>query len=194
MTPAQRARYYFPAWNAAAKIHGWTVHQVHSVHRQDTFGAAETNQIYQDIWHLAEEHARLNDRPLHPDDFRYACHFVVTGRYRSSNDLTNAQVERVVALFRLLTDLDDLGAMLAWNSPDQARRKRMLWWIRHNCVESYVVEICRSKFGPDDPAALNDAQLTQLHMTLKNRPAARLGTTRGPRVLSGGPPESSEPF
>ncbi|MHC1762893.1 MAG: hypothetical protein AB9869_01115 [Verrucomicrobiia bacterium] len=174
MTPAQRARFYFPAWAAAAQAHGWqSQRSLLAAQRQECWASPDLNQIYQRIWSMAEEFARAEARATMADDFRHACHAVALGRDKSANDLSNDECERVVALFHLLANPDDLRALMAWSSPNEARRKRMLWWIRHNCVESYVVAICREKFGVDEFRSLSFPQLSQLHMTLRNRRNAR---------------------
>lgn len=170
MTAKQRERFYFPAWSQAAKARGWTKGVMDSAPMPTSSPAV--NEILNDLYDFAEVTARAEHREIKPDDFRHACHFVALGRDMSCTDLTNDECEKVVALFRILADPDDLRAQMAWNSPKDARRRRMLWWIRHHCVESYVVEVCRNRFGHDEPANLTYDQLLQLHMTLKNRPAA----------------------
>lgn len=174
MTAKQQRALYFPAWGKAAANHGW--HKRGAAHRVAFFGSApELNDLYQRIWNIAEERAGTHDshRFLPPapatEDFRHACHIVALGVDKSSTQLTNAETDRILALFKLLADPDDLSATLAWNNPDEEKRKRMLWWINNNCVESYVVEVCRQKFQTDDLESLNFKQLGQLHMTLKNR-------------------------
>jgi hypothetical protein len=170
MTAKQRTRFYFPAWAAAARVHGWKTEGGRIIgQRQECWASPELNAVYQRIWNLAEHWAANDARALTPDDFRHACHVAALGRDASSANLGNDQVDKVVALFKLLADPDDLRATMAWMSPDEARRRRMLWWIRSNCVESYVVAVCREKFHTDEPAGLRFDQLSQLHMTLRNR-------------------------
>ena len=184
MTAAQRSRYYFPAWAAAAAAHGWAKRPT-PASRQACFASPELNVLYQNIWELANFRAGEAARNLLPDDFRHACHQAAIGQDKSSADLTNDECERIVALFNLLADPSDLRAIMAWNSPNEARRRRMLYWITHNCVESYVVAVCREKFGTDDPAKLHFEHLRQLHMTLKNRRNAK---------RSARPAPSNQPF
>jgi hypothetical protein len=185
VTPKQRTRFYFPAWNATAKAHHWRTSEGRLIgQRLDCWSNPKLNEVYQRIWNLAEQWAAAERRALRPDDFRHACHVVALGRDKSSANLTNDELDRVVALFGLLADPDDLRATMAWLSPNEARRKRMLWWIRNHCVESYVVAICREKFGADEPATLRFDQLHQLHMTLRHRPNARRSAGRPPAPLA----------
>jgi hypothetical protein len=188
MTTAQRSRFYFPAWAAAARVHGWsTPRTILTAQRQPCWASPDLNPLYQRIWEAALQQAAARQASLPslesllsllPDDFRHACHLVAIGHPKSANDLTNDECDRVVALFNLLADPNDLRAVMAWTSPNEARRRRILYWIEHNCVESYVVAVCREKFGTDEPRSLRFEQLRQLHMTLKNRPAARRSSRR----------------
>jgi hypothetical protein len=174
MTTRQQIGLYFPAWGKAAANHGWNRRGVGQ--RVDFFGnSPELNALYQRIWQVAEDRARA-EGAIGPcgAHFRHACHVVALGADKSSTQLTNAELDRILALFKLLADPDDLSATLAWNNPQEEKRKRMLWWIQNNCVESYVVEVCRQKFQTDDLESLNFKQLGQLHMTLKNRENAHL--------------------
>lgn len=178
MTTAQQRRLYFPAWNAAAKNHGWLTKNPPP--RVEFFGNRDINDLYQRIWTIALERAAAAASTPTGDSFRHACHLVAFGKDKSSSQLTNRELDRILALFKLLADPDDLAATLAWNNADESARKRLLWYLRNECVESYVVEICRQKFGTDDWEALDYADLRQLHMTLKNRPRAQRVALHGP--------------
>ncbi|ODU25014.1 MAG: hypothetical protein ABS95_01155 [Verrucomicrobia bacterium SCN 57-15] len=168
MTPRQQKALYFPAWRIAAANHGWTSSRPVRVPRVAVFGGPEVNDLYQRIWTIAQEKAGPLTAP-NADHFRRACHVIAIGQDKSSCDLTNAELDRVLALFKLLADPDDLAALMSWNNPDEERRKRILWWLKKECVESYVVEVCRQKFQTANWEALSFKQLQQLHMTLKNR-------------------------
>jgi hypothetical protein len=168
VTEKQQKALYFPAWRAAAQNHGW--HKKDAAVRVNFFSSApEINALYQRIWDIAVERANQDWRNPNADEFRHACHIVAFGQDKSSSQITNTELDRILALFKLLADPDDLSATLAWNNPNEERRKRMLWWITRNCVESYVVEVCRQKFRTDDYESLSFDDLRKLHMTLKNR-------------------------
>lgn len=171
MTTAQQRRLYFPAWQAAAKNHGW--HKSGGSMRVEFFGTPELNALYQRVCTIASERARASACAASPDDYRHACHIVAFGEDVSSSALTNKQLDRILALFRLLADPDDLRATLAWNNPQDEQRKRLLWWLKNNCREAYIVSISRERFGTDDWESLDFPDLRQLHMTLKNRSAAQ---------------------
>ena len=170
MTPAQQRRFYFPAWTAAARAHGWRMASGRCAsHRLECWANPQSNEIYQRIGVLAAARATAEIRALSPDDFRHACHIVAIGHDKSSSDLTNAETDRIVALFRILAHPDSLAAAMAWHNPAAERRKRVMWYLSNRCVESYLVAVCRHKFGTDNWRGLDDRRLGQLHMTIKNR-------------------------
>lgn len=174
MTPKALSKYYFPAWQAAAKAHGWeNRYTLLLAVRYEFWVSAGLDPVYQQIWRIAEQHAKEAHRATAPNDFRHACHLVALGKDKSSTTLTNDETDRVVALFKLLADPEDLDALLNWQNSTEPRRRRILWWIKHQCQESYVVAVCREKFGCDDPRSLDFGRLQQLHITLRNRPKAR---------------------
>jgi hypothetical protein len=166
MTEKQRYALYFPAWSQAAQNHGWNRRGLST--RVPFFGNPQLNELYQRIWQIALERAQGTKGPS-AEHFRHACHLVAFGEDKSSNQLNNQEVDRIVALFRMLANPDDLAATLAWSNPQEEKRKRMLWWIENNCTESYVIQVSREKFQTANWQALTFDQLTQLHMTLKNR-------------------------
>lgn len=169
MTKRQQTKLYFPAWHAAAAAHGWKAGKGQLIgERLECWGGPNMDDIYQRIWTIAEQRAGAACGPM-PDDFRHACHVVALGRDKSSYELDNKELDRVVALFRLLAEPDDLAATMTWLNPQEEQRKRMLWWIRNRCVESYVVAVAREKFGTDNWQALSCEGVKELHMTLKHR-------------------------
>jgi hypothetical protein len=109
----------------------------------------------------------------------------------SSRDLTTAQTNRVVRLFEILTDPDDLAAMLAWTDPGADKRQSLVRWINSmNVPEAYICEVAKifSSFNYPYWADLDLAQLTSLARLLKKRidakqvgsVPARQGPPRGP--------------
>lgn len=169
MTTAQQRRLYFPAWNNAARNHGW--HKAGLWRGAEPFfGSPMLNPIYQRICAIALERSPSGPCGEH---FRHACHIVAFGQDKSSSTLTNRELDRILALFALLADPDDLDAMLRWNNPEQEARKRMLWWLRKNCEPAYIAQIAREKFATDRWETLDYEDLRKLHMTLKNRPNAQ---------------------
>ena len=104
-------------------------------------------------------------------DLRHRCHVIATGKAVSSKSATNAQLDRIFTLFKLLIDPDDLDAVLAWENPTQGQRKRMEHYIA-KFNPHYVDKLLKNKFRAGHISELNEAQLKQLCTTLAHRPNA----------------------
>lgn len=162
MTDRSRIRFYLPAWTRA-----WR-----RLRALTTLPEPSTvpDQLLHQVWQVA---ARSTE-PRRDDAFRHACHVVALGRDPSSKTMTAGEADRVVLLFRLLADPEDLGAMMKWEQGTGPDRNRLLWAIR-NCGYSphYVGAIAEDKFGEPDPARLSPQQLHDLVRTLAGRARAR---------------------
>jgi hypothetical protein len=174
MTEKQLRFLYFPAWGRAAEANEWRMERGRLVgHLDEGWGAsAELRGLYRSVWAAAQEIALQDHCAVTADHLRHACHRVALGRDKSAKDLDNGELDRVVALFRILADPDDLDAVLAYSHPENTARQRMEWWIKHRCLDSYVQALCRSEYGTADWEGLGFDRLKALHMTLKHRPHA----------------------
>jgi hypothetical protein len=101
------------------------------------------------------------------ETLRHACHVVALGREKSSKVLTNAELDRVLLVFKLVINGDDLASAIAWEQPDQGQVKRLTWSIRNTAPEALIVHVCKDKFGKGDWWNLGTTELRQLLMTLK---------------------------
>lgn len=172
MTQAQSTRFYFPAWNRAFTAR-WRRDRGTILPRE----GAPVNELAEQVETMARARAARRSAPCSADDLRHACHVGAFGRDISSKDLTNAQVDRVVALFELLADPDNLSAQMRWAAPDRDARRRLEWSVQHSGFpEAYVLHICSSKFSSRNWRALTDTQLRQLIVTLKSRAKTRNST------------------
>lgn len=173
MTNNQAKFFYFPAWNAAAAAHDWRMAKGKLVGKhQEKHGPEDTTDLYHMVWQAAEIIALRHSRAVRPEDLRHGCHLVALGKDKSSTDFTNSELDRVVTLFRVLTDPDDLDAIIAWSNPEVAERQRMVLWVKNKCVPAYAHKLCRELFGTDDYATLEPKSLHELVATLKQRPRA----------------------
>lgn len=149
MTSAQAKALYWPAWARVASVHGWKTARGRLIgQRRPAFGGPVVDGLYQRIWNTAQALAENAVRAPLPDDFRHACHIIALGQDVSSLRLSNAQLDRVVALLRLLADPDDVEAMMLWSSPEDSDRRRIIWRIRRAAPLAYIDSICRDRFGP----------------------------------------------
>lgn len=168
MTLAQQRRFYFPAWHDAATANDWVMVKGRLLaRRQEKFGREETTRLYNQVWDAAELLAQNAHRAVTANDLRHACHLVALvappvgpagsndqcsmlnlqspqiGKLLSSKDLTTAQTTRVVRLFEILADPNDIDAMLAWLDPSIDKRKSLVRWINSMAPEAYICQLAK---------------------------------------------------
>jgi hypothetical protein len=107
------------------------------------------------------------------DALRHACHFGALNHPASSRRLSNADFDRVLALFRLLAAPDNLDNLTAWLDVESGERRRLVHVITQS-PPAYWQSIARDKFhGEIDLDRLTLDQLRQLALTLRKRAQAR---------------------
>jgi hypothetical protein len=201
VTPAQKFKFYFPAWTAAVRANGW--HMEHGrltgsgitrwgeATDEPARGDAHPTTELAAVIGFARSLAAAAHRGLKVDDLRHGAHVLALGRDKSSAQLTNTELDRVVALFRLLAAPEDLAAIIAWDAyqrgEDPGALTRVEYFIRR-CPEAYVRSVCHGRFGTRNWESLTIAQKKLLGMTLANRKPARGGASvpasRGSSVAS----------
>jgi hypothetical protein len=201
MTKAQQTRFYFPAWNRCAAANHWLIRAGRLVgKRLETHGGPQSTNLYHQVWTAAQARAADHHRAVIPDDLRHACHQVALGHDKPSADLTNKEVDRVVTLFAILQDPDNLDAQIDWDHPDEAARKRLVHSIGNLAPFPYIDQICRDKFGAAYTTPfwedLSIAHLRQLHLTLRGRHPAPLSqpSSQPSSTHPSAPSDPSDPF
>jgi hypothetical protein len=175
MTDPQRIRFYFPAWHQVCAAHGWHMERGRfSGARLEAWGAQALTEVYHAVWEAAGELAVQNHRGVVAENLRHACHVVALGEDKSSRDLVNWEVERVVHLFRLLADPDDLEAAMQYFQPQNALRKRTLWTLEHRFHEAQVIHLALDIFGTSDWRTLSTDALMGLRRALYRTAKRRL--------------------
>jgi hypothetical protein len=171
MSPKQLKFFYGPAWTRCARANNW--HSLRALALPAPEIQSPTGQeLRVAVVDAADALARREHRGPRTDDYRHACHVVALGKNKSSLDMTNAEVERVVALFRVLAEPDSIEAVLEWQSPERAKHRNLVKAARHAAPEAYTREILRHRFGGRDVEELSVRELQQLCMTLNNRKEA----------------------
>lgn len=171
MTDAQRSRLYFPAWSQAYKA-CW--------HKDLTktlvlTASGDRNEWACQVDQLARSVCARQYRVPSADDFRRAAHVIAIGRGCSSKDLTNRQLDRVLVLFALLADPDNVSAVIAWSQPDKPDERRLRWCVEHSGFEdAYIACVCRERFGTARWDSLDLHRLHQLVVTLQERRRSRI--------------------
>lgn len=165
------------------------------------------DSLYWREWAAAKKFCLALDLP-EPD--RHALHAQALGADKSHKDFTNADLDKVLATFRAISDPANVQAQL--RQIDQPRT-RLLYAIDRLGSQlaglaapvcsppgAYAQAICKDRFGTTDLDSLTDAQLTQLRNTLADRlvinhdrrkkkaktPGTRAPSTRAP-ILSNHP-------
>jgi len=119
--------------------------------------------LYWKEWSKVRRACMARGLPI-PD--RHDLHVRALGSDKSSKELTNADLDQVLAEFLALSRPDDLASQLL--QKDMPRR-RLLYGITHHAPDPYWRSIARDKFGTDDLAVLDLVQLQQLKVTLSSR-------------------------
>jgi hypothetical protein len=190
MSPKQH-KWYLREWNKGFKTHWSGVKAGEVVSRPGRAANPHRDRVVDLARRMCVGAA---DGRLSPGKLRHACHLVALGRDKRSWDLTNKELDRVIAVFRLLGDPAQLAAdmlmtraqeetrrvavgkaenPIGYHQPD-ADRKRMIWAMEHvDLPPNYVAELCRDKFGTTNWRSLPDQALHQLLVTCKCRAASR---------------------
>lgn len=171
MTDAQRARLYFPAWSRAFKA-SWEKDLTKAILLNPS---GQRNDWALQVDQLARDLCARHFRAPGADDLRKACHIVAIGRACSSKALTNRHLDRVLVLFSLLADPDNVSAVIAWSQADKPDEKRLRWCVEHCGFEAaYIACVCRDKFGTHRWESLDLHKLHQLVVTLEERRRSRV--------------------
>lgn len=179
MTSRQSSGLYFPAWTAALKAN-WTVDRGTAVLTNNPPGGDRARQVDA----IATERATKLARSVKADDLRHACHMVALGRDKSSKEMTNADLDKVLNLFRVLQDEYNLAASAGISHPDQDVRRRLEWAV-NNCglPTAYIAAIARATQGSSDWKSFDNRALGLLVATLRSRARARSEASLAPRKL-----------
>ena len=197
MTDAQKFKFYFPAWTACVRANGWRKEKGRVVLHGGASVPASRNDELAKVIVFATQRALQAGRSLAVDDLRHGCHWLALGRDKSSADLTNADLDRVVNVFELLTDPDNLAVRLKFDAylrgEDPGAIARVEYFIRR-CPDAYVRALSHGKFGTRQWENLTVSQKKQLSMTLANRPlrAANKGSAAVLQPATADP--DNEPF
>lgn len=166
MTTKSRIRFYFPAWRLA-----WA-----RIRALDASRLPEPISLPDQLLRQVLDVAGTLPDSGRESAVRHACHRIALGRDVSSTEMSAAEADRVVLLFRLLADPTDLGAVMTWDRQGpRYNRGRLMWAVRNSGHDAeYIRHICRAKFrGQEDPARLTDPELHDLVRTLSSRARAR---------------------
>lgn len=172
MTDRQRKFFFFPAWSHAVQANHWHMAKKRLVIPEDRLTDEGRAVLV-----CAQQRAINAGRGPTLDDLRHGCYILALGRDKETDHLTNDDVDRVVTLFNLLKDPDDLDARMKWDAyqrgEDPGADKRVDWFIKKAAPDAYVRAISESRFGSRQWEWLTLAQKRSLAMTLGERKKAK---------------------
>jgi hypothetical protein len=178
MTATQRMRFYFPAWSRVSRAMGWVMVRGRlgadlAAQRSSAEEMVPTHPLRGDLPKLLDTAERLsveNHRAVIPEDLRHAANLVASnGRTGSSQQLTNNELNRAVALFDLVVDPGDVSALVRYGCPGKSERDAIAWYLPRYGQENAVRAIAQNAFGTADFEALDLPQLRWLMKQIKPR-------------------------
>lgn len=176
MTKAQQRRFYFPIWNACAATNHWVMVRGRLVADLAQQCGAEGALRWSEparaemlkVITLAYDLAAATHCAVTADHLRHACNLAAAG-VESSLRLDNKQINRVVTLFKLLKDPEDLDAVMDWLNPENADRRSCLSFLKKKAPEGTIIAISKNAFGTIFWEDLELSKLRWLAKQLKGR-------------------------
>lgn len=158
MTRNQSSRVYFPLWSGAFQAN-WSMDRGVPV--------LLAQPAYPDKAEEIDRVARAAVHKLHravtQDDLRHASHVVFLGCKKSSKDITNDELDRLIACYKLMIDPDNLKAVMDLNNPARAQRRRQVQGIENSGVKEHTLRAWCAHFngGRTDWRDLPDGNFTR---------------------------------
>jgi hypothetical protein len=140
-------------------------------------------------------------RQAKPDADRHTLHAEALGRDKSSNAFDNADLDKVLGVFRAISRPADVNAQIRQLNQPRIRSMHRLQELTTELgvhfgnqfrAESYVVVICQNKFHQNFFTELSDRELQQLVMTVENR-LRKLRVRQQPDPATAGPLAHPQP-
>lgn len=175
MSPAQK-QLYFRAVKTAMQAQGWTsvadcraALAAYDSGQSPMWESPTLDKIRVDVLETAALRSEEQRRELTPEDLRHAVTEVALGRNVSSKKFTNADLDKILTLLRLLADPTNLKNIMAFEAGGAAGERKRHVHVITRARESYWQRIARDKFGHTDLDRLTLAELRQLSLTIRTR-------------------------
>ncbi len=128
------------------------------------------------VWRLADQTAWAQARGVTVDDLRHATYVVATSKVpgwpkaaravSSLKDMGNREFNRVLTLWALLRDPDDINAGMAWEHPENAERASLIASLRNRAPEATLRAVSGNAFETRFWEDLSLSQLLWLRRTI----------------------------
>jgi hypothetical protein len=169
LTPLQTAKHW-RHWSQVVAANDWTMEQGRlSAEAQRTAGESIFHKF---VWRTAGQLALQAHRAVTAEDLRHACYLVATDRVpgwstsarpvASMRDLGNREFSRVLVLWALLVNPDDLEAGMAWEHPENSEREGLIASIQKAMPDATARAIAGNAFGTRNWENLDLGQLKWL--------------------------------
>lgn len=150
MTDAQRKRFYGPAWRRAWTT-CWRVDRGTILPREGRPSAHENSGLIRPelVEGWAEQFARDEFQKMTEHDLRRAVRLIALGRdVRDGKTLSNQDLQKVVQALKVLSNPDDLNAVLPTVDPSSSARSRLVSGIlKSGLPEAYLTHLASRLYG-----------------------------------------------
>lgn len=178
LTDAQKLLHW-RQWNAVCHAHDWRMEKARLA---PAARASQDRTIYHRfVWREAERLAAQAHRAVTADDLRHACYRVATTAVpgwpkgarvaESLSDLDNRAFSRVLVLWALLIDDEDLSAQIKWDHPERSEAEALDKTIPKLAPDAYVREIAARIYGTRSWENLDVGEKRNLRRILCDRRA-----------------------
>jgi hypothetical protein len=174
MTEPQKFKYFMPAWNACVKANGWCTREGAAV-----VDVSRLNEEGRQVFAIARQMAIVEGRQPTLRDVRRACYVRCIKRNKDTDSLNNNEQDHIVALFKLLTDPDDLAARATWDAYERGEnpgnKVRRKWFIKSRAPEATLRHITQDLTSgrTKDHESLSEGEEKNLARLLAQRPNYR---------------------
>lgn len=150
-----QTKLHWKAWAACAHANSWQMEKGRlSAEAQITRGETILHKL---VWRDAERLARQESRGVTADDLRHACYITATTKVpgwpasqlpvTSMKDLGNRSFSRLLVLWQLLIDADDLTAQIKWEHPENSERESLIKSIGRRAPDGVIRAIAGNAWG-----------------------------------------------
>lgn len=189
LTDAQKTLHwsYTHGWAAVCRANRWPTSASCNRFADDARREA-CSEWHRKVWEFAETIARQQYRAVTADDLRKGCYMLALGSPKSLTQFNNADLDRVLVVFRLMIEPDDLGAVRDWLAyeafdharkeiaagrpcalPDDPGERRRHMHTLHNVPEAVLRHLLHDRFGGQNLEDLSLRDLREFTTTIKNR-------------------------
>lgn len=152
LTPAQTTLHW-RQWGAVVRANDWRMVKGRLV----TEAERQRSIFHKLVWREAARAAQQESRAIAADDLRHGSYAAATTQVpgwpksampvRSMADLGNRTFSRVLVLWALLIDDEDLGALIKWEHPENSEREGLVKTITRRAPDAVTRAIAAERFG-----------------------------------------------